>query len=254
MSRLARVVLALALLPAPVIAQSALPIGSTAVGTLGANGEAARYRFQATGPGVLTVVAHGAEDLTLAVMDEDGQPVADGTADRDLNGNAGSEVLAVVLTAGGTYLVEVRSHGSSGGSFTVGGGWLAMPAFARPPDPDGRPSQAGRLTVGATHTDALHPDEGDQWDWYTLTVAERTTLVVVTRVDEGVEGDLALEVYLDNDYSTPAVQSDQDLQGNLGNESVTVDVRAGQPVHIKVRSFSTSGGAVPYRVSVTRVP
>lgn len=254
MSRLAHAVLVLALLPAPVLAQSALPIGTPAAGALGANGEAARYRFQASGPGVLTVVVHGTEDLTLAVMDEDGQPVADGTADRDLNGNVGSELLSVVLTEGGTYLVEVRSHGSESGSFTVGASWVPMTAFARPPDPDGRPSRAGRLTVGASHDDQLHPDEGDQWDWFTLSVTERTTLVVVTRMDEGVEGDLALEVYLDNDFSTPAVQSDQDLQGNLGNESVTVDVRAGQPLHIKVRSFSSSGGAVPYRVSVTRVP
>lgn len=254
MSRLALACLLLLAVSAPLAAQSPLPVGSTAAGALGANGEAARYRFQASGPGVLTVVAHGTEDLTLAVMDEDGQPVADGTADRDLNGNVGSELLSVVLTEGGTYFVEVRSHGSSSGSFTVGGGWVAMPAFARPPDPDGRPSRAGRLTIGATHTDALHPDEGDQWDWFTLSVTERSTLVVVTRMDEGVDGDLALEVYLDGDYSTPAVSSDQDLQGNLGNESVTVDVRAGQPVHIKVRSLSSSGDAIPYRVSVTRVP
>lgn len=247
-------VLAIVGLSLPAAAQSPLPLGSTAAGALGTGGEAARYRFQASGPGVLTVVVHGTEDLTLAVMDEDGQPVADGTADRDLNGNVGAEILSVVLTEGGMYRVEVRSHGSEGGSFTVGGAWVPMPAFARPADPDGRPSRAGRLSAGATHTDQLHPDEGDQWDWFTVNVTERTTLVVVTRMDEGEEGDLALEVYLDNDYSTPAVQSDQDLQGNLGNESVTVDVRAGQPMHIKVRSFSSSGGAVPYRVSVTRVP
>lgn len=254
MPRFARVALLLLAIAAPLVAQSALPIGSTATGALGANGEAARYRFQASGPGVLTVVAHGSEDLTLAVMDEDGQPVADGTADRDLNGNVGSEMLSVVLTEGGTYRVEVRSHGSESGSFTVGGAWVPMSAFARPSDPDGRPSRAGRLAVGASHDDQLHPDEGDQWDWFTINVTERSTLVVVTRIDEGADGDLALEVYLDNDYSTPAVQSDQDLQGNLGNESVTVDVRAGQPMHIKVRSFSSSGGSVPYRVSVTRVP
>lgn len=254
MSRLARVLLVLAILPAPLLAQTALPVGSTAAGALGANGEAARYRFQASGAGVLTIVAHGTEDLTLAVMDEDGQPVVDGTADRDLNGNVGSEMLSVVLTEGGTYLVEVRSHGSNGGSFTVGGAWVPMPAFTKPADPDGRPSRAGRLSIGATHTDQLHPDEGDQWDWFTISATERVTLVIMTRTDEGVEGDLALEVYLDNDFSTPAVQSDQDLQGNLGNESVTVDVRAGQPMHVKVRSYSTSGGPTPYRVSVTRVP
>lgn len=254
MFRCLSAVLGVVVLATPLLAQSALPVGSTASGALGANGKAARYRFQASGAGVLTVVAHGSEDLTLAVMDEDGQPVPDGTADRDLNGNVGSEMLSVVLTEGGSYLVEVRSHGSDGGSFTVGGAWVPMPAFARPPDPDGRPSRAGQLAIGATHTDQLHPDEGDQWDWFTVSVTERTTLVVVTRMDEGVEGDLALEVYLDNEFNTPAVQSDQDLQGNLGNESATVDVRAGQPMHIKVRSFGTMGGRIPYRVSVTRVP
>jgi hypothetical protein len=155
-------------------------------------------------------------------------------------------MLAVALTEGGVYLVEVRSHGGSADTFSIGAAFVPMPAFARPPDPDGRPSRAGRLTVGATHADALHPDEGDQWDWFTINVLERTTLVVVTRMDEEVDGDLALEVYLDSDYSTPAVQSDQDLQGNRGNESVTVDVRAGQPLHIKVRSFSSQrrAGAV----------
>lgn len=73
-------------------------------------------------------------------------------------------------------------------------------------------------------------------------------------MDEEVDGDLALEVYLDGDFTTPAASSDQDLQGNLGNESVTVEVRAGQPMHIKVRSFHSSGAAIPYRISVTRVP
>lgn len=254
MSRPVSITLALSLLAAPLAAQSPLPVGTTTLGRLGTSGEAARYTFVASAPGVLTVVVHGEEDLTLAVMDEDGQTLTDGTADRDLNGQVGAEMLAVVIGEAGTYRVEVRSYGDEAGSFTVGASFVAMPGLARAPDPDGRPSRARTLGIGTAHTDEVHPDEGDQWDWYTVTVTEPGTLVILTRVEEGVDGDLALEVYLDRDFETPTAESDQDLQGTLGNESVTVDVRPGQAVHIKVRSYSSSGEAVPYRVSVTRVP
>jgi len=233
----------------------ALPIGATAAGTLGSGGSPARYRFEATGPGVLTIAAHGGEDLTLAVMDEDGQPVPEGTADRDLNGDTGAEVLSVILSAAGTYLVEVRSNGgSSASSFTVGASWVAMAAFARPPDPDGRPSQARAVTIGTPHADQLHPDSNDLWDWFVVRITQAGTLAVVTRMDDGGDGDLALEVYLGQKFTEPVAQSDQDLQGNMGNESVTVDVKTGDVLHIKVRSLNTRGGAVPYRLTVARVP
>lgn len=254
MSRQSLTLMALLALAPTLAAQAPLPVGSTTLGRFGASGEAARYTFTASAPGVLTVVVHGEEDLTLAVMDEDGQILTDGTADRDLGGQVGAEVLAVVLGEPGNYRVEVRSYSDKAGSFRIGATFVTMPGFARSPDPDGRPSLARPLAIGAAHTDQVHPDEGDQWDWYTVTVTEASTLVLLTRVEEGIDGDLALEVYLDRDFETPAAQSDQDLQGNLGNESVTVDVRAGQAVHVKVRSYSTSGDAVPYRVSVTRVP
>ena len=105
-------------------------------------------------------------------MDEDGQTLTDGTADRDLNGQVGAEMLAVVIGEAGTYRVEVRSYGDEAGSFTVGASFVAMPGLARAPDPDGRPSRARTLGIGTAHTDEVHPDEGDQWDWYTVTVTE----------------------------------------------------------------------------------
>lgn len=242
------------LLAVPLSAQSPLPINTTTTGRIGAEGQAARYQFTATSAGVLTVAVHGEADLTLAVSDVDGQPVPDGTADRDLGGSVGAEMLAVVLPEAGVYRIEVRSYGDEASGFTIGASFVSLPAFARSPDPDGRPSRARSLAIGAAHTDELNPDAGDLWDWYTVPVTENVALVIVTRMDDGVDGDLALEAYLDNDFSTPAASSDQDLQGNLGNESVTVNVRAGQTLHVKVRSFHSGGGAVPYRVSVMRVP
>jgi hypothetical protein len=242
------------LLAVPLSAQSLLPINTTATGRLGNNGQAARYQFTATSAGVLTVAVHGEADLTLAIMDEDGQPVPDGTADRDLGGSVGAEMLAVVVPEAGVYRIEVRGYGDEASGFSIGASFVSVPAFARSPDPDGRPSRARLLAVGAAHSDELNPDAGDLWDWYIVPVTENAALVIVTQMNDGVEGDLALEAYLDNDFTTPAASSDQDLQGNLGNESVTVTVRAGQTLHVKVRSFHSGGGAVPYRVSVMRVP
>lgn len=254
MFRRSLAVLALLALPAALSAQAPLPMGTTGSGTLGEGGAAVRFRFTAAGAGVLTLAAHGPEDLTLAVMDEDGQPVADGTADRDLNGDLGSETLSVVLSYGGVYLVEVRSNGSSAAKFSIGASFVAMAPFERPPDPDRRPTQARPLTVGAAHTDEIHPSQGDLWDWFTVRATEAMTLVVVTRMEEGTEGDLVLEAYLGGGFAEPTTQSDQDLQGHTGNESVTIDVKAGDIVHIKVKSLGTAGDAAPYRLSIGRVP
>jgi hypothetical protein len=129
-----------------------------------------------------------------------------------------------------------------------------MPAFARPADPDRRPGQARPLTVGTAHQDQLHPSNGDLWDWFSIKATEAMTLVVVTRMEEGVEGDLILEAYLGTDFSEPTEDSDQDLQGHTGNESLTLDVKAGDTVLIKVKSLASSGNAAPYRLSIGRVP
>lgn len=255
MSRRVLAVLALLLVPSLLPAQVALPIGNPVANSLGDGGAPARFRFTASGPGVLTVAVSGADDLLLAVLDEDSQPVPEGNADRDLNGNMGAELISVVLSYGGTYFVEVRGNGlETAAKFTIGGGFVPMPGFARAPDPDRRPSQARPLTVGAAHQDELHPGAGDLWDWFAVKATEAMTLVVVTRMEEGVEGDLVLEAYLGTNYAEPTTQSDQDLQGHTGNESLTIDVKAGETVYIKVKSLADSGDAAPYRLSIGRVP
>lgn len=236
-------------------APAALPTGAVANGALGMRGEAAKYRYAATGAGILTVAVNGVADLVLSIMDEDGQVLPDGRADRDLRGVMGAEMLAVVLPRRGSYLVEIGAN-SAGGAvpFTISAAFAPMPAFERAEDADGRPGNARVLEPGMGHEDALNLDDGDASDWYTLRAASAMTVFVMTRMPEGASGDLVLEAFIGGVFTEPTVRSDQDLQGNTGNETVSVDLKAGEVLHVRVSAHGERGSAMPYRISVTRAP
>lgn len=247
--------LCLALGPASeALAQGPLPLGRVQAGR--ATSEApAEYRLDADSPGLLTVAVHGDGDLVLELFDADGQSVPDGRSDRDLNGNPGLELVTVTLGEAGAYKVRVSMSGWGGGSssFQVGGSWLPFQAFARPVDPDGRPSRARALRIGEPIEDSINGAEGDLADWYVMTPGSAGTLVAATRAVEGDEGDLALEAFLDGRFDTPVARSDQDLQGSASAESVSVNVKAGQTVHIKVSGvFDSVVGR--YRLSTSLMP
>jgi hypothetical protein len=222
-------------LPALAAAQPALPMGNPQQGKASGNA-AAVYTVAAKTAGVLTVAVQGSGDLAIALLDADGQTVQGGTADQDLNGSEGTELLSATLTEPGAYRVEVRVLGSGDSTFQIAGSFLAFPPFARPADPDKRPSQARALEVGKTHEDSLDSDSGDQWDWFVFKIAEAGTLTLVTRLAGEGEADLVLEVFTNNDFANAAERSDQDQQGNSANESVTISVTAGQSVHVRVSS------------------
>ena len=59
-------------------------------------------------PACSSVAVQGTSDLSLQLVDEDGQVMPDGSTDRDLNGNEGTELLSVTLTEPGAYRVRVR--------------------------------------------------------------------------------------------------------------------------------------------------
>jgi len=236
------------------VAQARLPMGTAASGTA-AGGEPARFEFTPPGPGVLTIVVHAMDDVTIKVTDSDGQPVQEGMADRDFNGQLGLEFLAVPVTNEDPIRVEVTAYDDSeGGNFTISASFLGNDGFRTPADPDRRPSLARALEVGAASEDSLEPDAGDGWDWFKVTANEAMTIAVVTRMAEGTEGDLTLAAYAANSYDTPLADSDQDLQGHTGNESVTVDLKPGDSVYFKVAALFGGGGTMPYRISVGRVP
>ncbi len=130
---------------------------------------------------------------------------------------------------------------------------MSFPAFQRPGDPDRRPAMAKAGQVGKALEDGLDPGAGDNWDWWVLKAAEAGTLTVVTRqVGTGDAPDLVLEVFTENDFADAKDRSDQDLQGNSASESATVQVTAGQAVHVKVSS--NFGRAAKYRLSSSLAP
>lgn len=224
-----------------------LPVGKTTSGTVSSSAPAV-YRFTAPSAGALSVAVHADSDVTLKVTDADGQQLPNGSSDQDLFGSGGNEQLMVTVPDRGEYRVEVALFGGGNAKFEIGAGWIAMAAFARPADTDGRPSQATALEVGRSHEDSLDSDAGDSWDWFSITPKTSGSLTVILRSVNNDSPDLALELYTADKLSEHAVRSDNDLQGNTTNESATIDVKAGERIYVKVLG-ATGSPSGRYRVA-----
>ncbi len=226
--------------------------GKVAEGMIGAEGGAS-FGFEAGSAGVLTVAARSKDesDIFLTVTDADGQPLPNGRSDQDLGGNAGAEQFAVTLPRAGKYLVRVENYGGETIPFRLGASWLPFPDLGVPPDPDGSPSSAVAIRVGQdTRGDSLDGTSGDYWDWFVLKAEKGGTVTVATRAEEG---DLILEAYEKGEFGEPLERSDQDLQGNGGNEALTLVVDPGDEFYFKVSAFS-QGSTIPYRLQVGFIP
>lgn len=252
-SPLAILLLAVVFAPWPATAQSAFPLGSFTTARV-PDGGAAEFVFQAPGAGFLTVVVRSTagEDVTLSVADEDYQSLPGADSDIDLGGDVGAEQLVAIIPHQGTFRVLVETFGGGGAGVQVGGTFLASDLVHAEPDPDGRPGTATALEVGASHEDSIEPSAGDPWDWYRITASADGALTVLTRVDG--DGDLRLEIFHEGSYREAANSSDQDIDGVLGNESLTWDVKAGDTVYIRVVPALGGGERVPYRIASGLIP
>jgi hypothetical protein len=214
----------------------------------------AAFSFMAGSAGVLTVAARSLNDtdLMLMVTDSDGQPLPDGGSDQDLGGDVGAEQFAVTIPRAGEYKVIVETFGGGdAASFQLGASWLPFPRLEVPADPDGSPGAATRLVIGQdTHNDIIDDTAGDYWDWFVLKADKAGTLTVATRTDGG---DLVLEAFEAGEFTQPLEHSDQDLQGNGGNEAVTLVVDPGQEFFFRVSAFS-EGVSISYRLQVGFIP
>ena len=166
-----------------------------------------------------------------------------------MGGNPGLEMTTVTLVEPGDYRVQVQAEwGTSVSAFKMAASWMPFPAFARPVDPDGRPSRARSLKVGEAVEDSLNGAQGDLVDWFSIKAPSAGTLVAVTRTVGDSEADLVLEAFLEGNFGTAVSRSDQDLQGSSSAESVSVNVTAGQTVYLRVTgAFESVEGR--YRLS-----
>jgi hypothetical protein len=233
-------------------APAPLPMGAPAQGSVSSDSPS-EFAVTAKSAGVLSVAVQGKGDLSLQLVDEDGQVLPNGSADRDLNGDEGTELLSATVSEPGSYRVRVRLQGGEKSAFTIAGSFLGFPAFQRPGDPDRRPGSAKLVTVGKAYEDGLDPEAGDSWDWFVLKAAEAGTLTVVTRQLGNADApDLVLELYTQGKFTDAQDRSDQDLQSNAASESVTVQVAAGEAVHVRVTGNFTK--AAKYRLSSSLAP
>lgn len=238
---------------APLAAQTALPIGKQAQGRVSSGGST-DYTVVAKTAGVLVAAVRGDGDMVVQVTDSDGQVLPEGRSDRDLNGSTGNELLSVILPEAGSYRVRVSVNGSGAARFDISGSFLAFPAFeVENSDPDRRPTTAREVPVNQSLEDSLNSEEGDNWDWFLLKPTQSGTLAIVIRRQGDGDGDLVLEAYVGGRFEEPTERSDQDLQGNNANESVTFDVNAGQTVHVKVAALYGNVDT-RYRLSSNLVP
>jgi hypothetical protein len=255
MSRVSGTVVAAVLLVAPLSAQWDLPVDSRGSGVT-TDSTPARFAYTPAGPGVLTVVVNATDDVGIRLVDADGQLDINGSVDSDHNGQPGLEVLSIPLGYAEPVFVEVHllSEQGGGGAFSITATFIAEPAFGQPDTPDRRPSEAKVIAVGSVVNESLDPEMGDSWNWYAITAAEAMTVVVATRTDTPDSGDLAMAAYLDDDYANSVAWSDLDRQGNPGSESFTIDLEAGQTVHVKVSSLYGTGARIAFKLAVGRVP
>jgi hypothetical protein len=229
-------------------------MGTPSEGTAG-DDQPAEYTVVAKTAGVLTVAVQGSGDLVIQVIDPDGQTLPEGSIDRDVGGQEGTELGSVTLPEAGTYRVRVRTR-SPKSTFQIAGSLLSFPPFQTVGggDPDRRPSTAKAVQVGRAFEDTLDPTAGDLWDWFVFKITEPGTLTVLTRASgTGEAPDLILEIYAGDDYATPTARSDQDLQGSSANETVSISVTAGQSILVKVSNNFTNRKAA-YRLSSSLAP
>ncbi len=225
--------------------QQQLTLGSVVEGSVGSSGPTV-YQFNAESSGVLTVVVRGKDeaDLQIVVTDAVGQQLPDGRIDVDLSGDVGAEQGAIVIRAPGDYQVQVHAW-SGGGRFDIAASWLEFDGLGGPADPDGSPMDATELAPGTPIDDSINSSVGDGWDWYKVTAPSAGAITVIT---EAAEGDLVLEVFAEGAFGESLNRSDQDMQGVMGNESLTIQAGAGETYYFKVSPNFDSGETISYRI------
>lgn len=223
----------LAVLPSLAMAES-LPLGETIEGSTG-NPDIASYEFQTESAGVLTVIVRATSDVVINVVDELGVQIVDGYVDTDYYGDGGAEQGAIIIGEAGDYQVRIEPL-SGTADFVLAANWLPFEAVGRKADPQGTPDESIHMGIGKIYNGLIRESLGDRQDWYRVEAARDGVLNVSTRTPGS---DVVLEYYQDGNFGSSVERSDQDLDGDTGRESITVNAREGQVYYFVVTAFSS---------------
>jgi hypothetical protein len=92
------------------------------------------------------------------------------------------------------------------------------------------------MGIGKIYSGTIRGGIGDRQDWFRVEAARDGVLNVSTRTRSS---DVVLEYYQDGSFGSSIERSDQDLGGDTGNESITVNARDGGVYYFVVTAFST---------------
>ncbi|MBI2299666.1 MAG: hypothetical protein HYU66_12120 [Armatimonadetes bacterium] len=246
---------ALAVGGAPAAEEQVLDGGAIVIGKaqelkLDAN-TAIRYALKVDAAGLLTVATRGeGGDVVLEVADIDNQALRGGQSDQDLNEKACDEQAVVEIPYEETWHVKVSNVGDDAAKVTLVVGFVAFPAVARQPDPDGRPSLAAAIGAGAAKDEALDSANGDLLDWYKFTAHEEGRLTIFTKGDKDL--DLGLRVVAGEHFDQALGESDQDLDEETASEGLVVPVKANTVYYIAVEALVDSAGKYKVGVQFTK--
>ena len=208
----------------------------------------AEVGFVAAEPGVLTVmVVNGrGEDMVAVVVDDNRQDLPDGWIDNDPALLNGGEIGVVALPAAGSYSVLVYPWDEAAGPTVaeVTLGFQPLAALESPADPQGKPLAAAVLEPGVEVGGALGLIPGDRRDWYTLKVERDGPVQLTLRVPAVADADLLLQVFEPGVYWRSIFYADGTDEQIMGNETMTIDGRAGETLYVRVGAWEASAQTV----------
>lgn len=227
------VTLLCALASAAAVAQD-LALGETVTGAT-TSAAPASYAFTAESSGVLAVFVRADHDVVINVVDKFGQSIDNGYIDTDYGGDAGAEQGAMIIGEAGDYQVRVEPL-SSDADFILGATWLPTDAVGRKPDPQGSPEESILMGIGKIYNGFIRGAVGDDQDWFRIVAARDGVLNVATRTRAS---DVVLDYYQDGNFTNFTDHSDQDLDGDSGRESITLNVHKGGVYFFVVTAYGS---------------
>jgi hypothetical protein len=209
--------------------------------TLGASSRVA-HQVTLREPGVLTVLVDGTGDLVLRVRNAEGEVICE--SDSDLDERLGREGASVRISMAGDYTVEIEEIAGEVSTFTLMASHTPFAPFHRDAPPPAPRIEAAPLAVNTTVIRTLTEAAADDAEYFVIVPERDGLLTIMTGVPSDAELDLMLEHFAGADFRSEALRSaDDDLGGVLAQEAMTIAVRAGVPVHLRVAVLDGTAGA-----------